>query len=355
MERPEVKTEPKQRDITGEIVYLDEMRRQNEAPKPFLELSDLAIQMYEASADMYTDGRRPAIMDEYEQYDYQLSEVVASCQALADELLKLKDPSSPLTFVDIVTEESSDTILAKLRAISAGSVLAADDEQLAIPSDGEYYPILDIRKQNAQLNGAGLRVWGWNNPKHIFINRDNEKYRYPDHMLVYPADETSATRQIELTFGYCNKDGTRFTESVSLHLSANGSAEISSQVWVSAYAETGYEGHGGKYMQEMREEDVAAFADLIAEIVGDEPNSVTMKINQQLQELTDNAATPAAQQIVRDLIDLTWPAQANYFLTRQQDGEDRTIAELLRDEATVDEAVTAIGTIMIEWKARLEG
>ncbi len=62
MERPRVINEPKHRKITGEIVYLDEARRRNETPKDYLDLSDMAIQMYETAADMYTNGQRPDIM-----------------------------------------------------------------------------------------------------------------------------------------------------------------------------------------------------------------------------------------------------------------------------------------------------
>ena len=63
MERPQVEYQPKQRNITGEVMYLSDMRRFNQAPKPFLELSDMAIQLYESEADMFTDGERPDIMD----------------------------------------------------------------------------------------------------------------------------------------------------------------------------------------------------------------------------------------------------------------------------------------------------
>jgi hypothetical protein len=116
MERPQAEIQTKQRDITAEIVYLDEMRRRNEVPKPFLELGDMAIQMYETEAATFADGKRPDIMDEYEQHDRKPSKVVASCTLLADELLKLKEPNSRLTFVDIAVEASPDTVLAKLQA-----------------------------------------------------------------------------------------------------------------------------------------------------------------------------------------------------------------------------------------------
>src|SRR5438309_252759 len=106
MERPKVEALSTTRNITGEILYLDEMRRQNESPKPYAELSDSAIQMYEAEADAYTADNRPAIMEEYERYDTSLSETLASCMALTDELLKLKESDSSLTFIDIAIATS---------------------------------------------------------------------------------------------------------------------------------------------------------------------------------------------------------------------------------------------------------
>jgi hypothetical protein len=349
MERPQAKHQTIQRDITGEIVYLDEMRRQNIAPKPFHTLGNTAIQMHTAQADTYTDGTRPAIMDEYEHYDYQPSEAVTSCKALADELLMFKKAGSPFTFVDIVVEPSAAAVLDKLRATTTGHILADEDKQLAIPSDGEYYPILDIRKQNAKLVDVRLRVWGWNNEKYIFTNNEDEQYTYPDHALVYPSDEKSSTRQLEISFGYNDQEAGSFSESVSLYLSADGSARISSNVWAAAYAETGYEGHDGSALNNVTDRDIAAFGDLVAEIVGDKPQSVSMQIDSQLHDLTEAAATPSARQAIQDLIEATWPAQAEYLLGRTMQGTDKTIAEQLSDEKSAEVGVTAIRAIIQEW------
>lgn len=357
MERPEVEIQPRQRKVTGEIVYLDEMRQRDIAPEPFQELADMAIQSYEEQADAYKDGERPAIMDEYEQHDFEPSPVVASCTALANELLALKNPKSPLTSVDIAVETDSDTVLAKLQTIAAGSLLSDDDEQLAIPSDGEYYPILDIRKQNATLVGAGLRVWGWDDQKYVFINKDDEQYEYPKHALLYPSDEQRSIRQLEVSFTYDSEDegAGGFLESVSLYLHSDGSATVSSRVWASAYAETGYEGHRGSSLDVVTDDDIAAFGDLVAEIVGDEPESVGMLQDRQLQELTEAAATPSAQRAIQDLVKATWPAQAMYFLCRGTEEAGTTIAEQIRKEETADTAIAAIQAIIEEWEAARQG
>lgn len=352
MERPQVKNEQKQRTVTGEIVYLDELRRNNERPKPYNELGGMAMQMYEAEADAYSDGKRPAIMDEYEQYDYRPSETVASCKALADQLLALKDPNDSFNFERIAVEETPQDVLAKLTAISAGGVLAADDEQLAIASNGEYYPVLDIQKKNATLTGVGLVVRGWDDVKQVFTTNEGEAYKYPDDVLRYPADEVDSTRTLELAFGYTTDDNIRFTESVTMRISAGGSATFYSQVWVSRYAETGYEGHGGKTMQPTSDEEVAAFGDLIAEIVGDTPRTERMKEDQEFQGFIEALATPSARKAVQDLVALTWQTQASYLLTMRLEAEGKTIAELLCDVNTADEGVAGVEAIMAAWRER---
>lgn len=342
MERPRVINEPKHRKITGEIVYLDEARRRNETPKDYLDLSDMAIQMYETAADMYTNGQRPDIMNDYEKYDYKPSETVASCSALAGELLALKEPGSSLTFVDIYTQTDPETILSKLSSARAGEVLAENGEQLALPPIYDSYPELDIRKENSKLVGAGLRVWGWDSTKTIHTNNDYEEYKYPDDVLFYPSEEKNSYRQIELIFSYQCQDSIAFQESVSLHLRSNGSATIDSQIWVREYAETGYEGHGGSSLNKLTDEDVASFGDLIAEIVGEEPKSIHMLMSEKLQEVAETAATEQARLAVYDLIESTWPAQALYVLASRPNGRSENIAQMLRSEESANLAAVEI-------------
>lgn len=344
-----------ERAITGEIIYLDEMRRLNQEPGPFLGLGDMAIQGYQAEVAKYANGERPEIINEYEKYDPKPSEAVSSCTALANELLKLKEAGSTWTFVDISIEVRPEIILAKLQATPAGRILSAQDEQLAIPSDGEYHPILDIRKQNAKLVDVGLRIWGWDDDKYVFTNEKGEQFVYPQHALVYPSSEKSHTRQIELTFGYKEEKIGSFTESISLYINNNGSARMSSNIWAMVYAESGYEGHGGTSMRDITDHDIAAFGDLIAGILGDEPQTIAMKVNQQLKELTESAATPYARQAIQDLVKTTWPAQADYFLHRKLSDSDSSIAQQLRDKSTADTAVTAVNKLIDEWKAKRVG
>lgn len=356
MERPQIDIQPKQRNVTGEIVYLDGLRRRNETPKQFLDLGDMAIQFYEAEAAMCIDDIRPAIMDEYERYDNSTpSETVASCIELANILLTLEGPDNKWSFVNVMVDVSPDTVLSKLEAISAGSILASANEQLAIESDDKYYPIVDIRKQNANLIDVGVRVWGWDDKKYVYTNEEGEACKYPQHFLMYPSDEKNISRQIDLSFAYVGKDSGRFTESVSLNLKADGSVAINTNIFAMAYAETGYEGHKRTSLDSPSEVDVAAFGDLIAEIVGDTPESVGMRVDKVLKEITDTAVTPSAKKAVQKLMKDSWPVQAHYFLTRGQKGSDKTLAELLQDAATVDSAEVALNKIIKSWKTDMRG
>ena len=269
MERPKVEQQPIKRQVTGEIVYLNEMRLSGEFPDAFNTIGEQAIDMYSHDAKIYeAQGQRPVIMDLYEEYEPQLSSTEASCIALADELLKLKDPEVQLTFVDINVKTPAAEVLEKLRAIKSGELLVSDNEQLALESNGEYYPILDFNKGKAQLNSVGLRVWGWDHPKYVMT----DKYDNPaDNYLAYPSDEKLTRRKLEISFLYKSDTSESFSENISLSLSNETATSIGRSIYSSAYADMGYEGHKGETLYDIDDADIAAFGDLVAEIVGDEP------------------------------------------------------------------------------------
>ena len=51
-------------------------------------------------------------------------------------------------------------MLAELETSPVADLLSRPHEQLTIPSDGSYYPELDLSKDKAEFLGMGLRVWG---------------------------------------------------------------------------------------------------------------------------------------------------------------------------------------------------
>jgi hypothetical protein len=362
MELPNLKNEPKKREVTGEIVYLDQMRYNGTGyPGKFSELTDTSAELYNVRAGAYRTvgaaavNARPAIMDLYDEYDSRMTNTEASCIALADELLKLKDEKSPLTFVDFHVDTPATDVLDKMKLIIAGELLTADDEQLAIVSDGEHYPILDMRKEQADLVGVGLRVWGWNHEKYMYTDSTEEDRDYKRDLLVYPADEKLAQRQLEITFAYRHrqpaKDGSNhFSESISLTVNERGYSSLSRSVHAMVYAETGYEGHMHKSLNDISETDIAAFGSLVAEIVGDEPESVGMRQDRELAEVVAGVASDEARHVVQELIDATWPAQANFILSLRQKESEKTLAKMLQSADDAERAVELIQQYLEKWR-----
>lgn len=351
MELPKGQTERPPREITGEIVYLDRARQFGDYPHQYLDLGELAIENYELRADYYKDkGMTPAILAEYERHDNHLTAAEASCMALANELLALKEEGSSWSFIDMVVTKPADEVRDMLVAAGLGRALAADDEQLAIESDGSHYPILDVKKADLELDGVGLRVWGWDDPKVVFTNSADEKFDPSKHILKYPHDEKSMLRQIQIGFTYRTPEGSSVIESLSLWLRSEGMATINREIWMPEYAETGYEGHGFAELEDCTEADVLAFGTIAATIVGDEPETIQMQQNRVIRELCEGAASLEGRTAVQRLVDASWPAQAAYVLSMYMKTNGMTLEAALRDEATVDEATAAIDEVIASWK-----
>lgn len=334
MERPKGEVEPRVRAVTGEVMYLDEARRLGSDPKQWPDdLSDMAIQLYEEEAAIANDRDwRPPILDEYESYDREIDELSASCAALAEELLKLKEPDSQWTFETFVIEEAPQEVLEKLKQTRVGEVLAGDDEQLAIPSNGEYYPVLDIKKQDMKLAGVSLRVFGWSDRKYIFTNKPGEQYQYPQNCLVYPSDEKSKWYSLELTFAYDHPEAGAVNEEVQLSIGQRGDLSIHRQIWASPYAETGYEGHLGKGLEDTTDEDIAAFADLVAEIVGDEPEAVWHRNERVLAAYIDTVPSETARKYLGEWLTNMHASQILGDLQYTAVGDKRLAYALKHDE-----------------------
>ena len=356
MERPKAQPRP-QRQVTGEIEYFDWMRM-TDSPvlRPYLDQSDMLIQDLEAAAGSSIDlGIRPAIMEDYDAYDKETSEMQWELKAFADEFLALRDAHSAFTFIDIHVEVSAEDVLARLQEIAAGKLLAKPDTQLAIESDGSYYPKLDITKQDSQLTGVGVRVWGWDDRKWVKMKGRKSKNTYPNDLLWFPEDEKAWTRKFDISFGYRHPKAGPFSETVSMTVS-EGADRISMEtnVWVSEYAETGYEGHGGTYRRKCKEADVLAFADLIAHIVGDEPISRAEYKAHQLQVIREKLAPHGYAGMLDELIDASWDVQALYEITKPRfELRGASIADALQTYEA-DEAQKILRDCIHEYRTRRE-
>lgn len=283
-----------------------------------------------------------------DKYDYELTQLEVDAIALADELLKKKPEGSPITFVDIVLQGDHDQMLAEIQQSPYGQLLATPDEQLAIDSKGEHYPILDVRKENGRLVGVGLRVWGWEHEKVRYTNP--EKKNPPFKYKKYPG-EKDKTRQLEIAMSYQVGRQT-VTEEISLYFGTATNMRAHSQLHMMAYAETGYEGHGGKSMKKLSDEQVYWFLDFIARQVGDEPKSVAEVQEEQIESVRVIARRQGVLEAIDELIDGTWNAQANYLMSLPcKKLAGKSILECLESPESAALAGEAARDILAHWKS----
>ncbi|TXG77521.1 hypothetical protein E6P97_01515 [Patescibacteria group bacterium] len=161
-------------------------------------------------------------------------------------------------------------IIAKVEQSDLGDLLAKPGEQLAIESDGSHYPILDIRKEVLILEDISVGAWGWDHDKIRYTDTDQPKPVFPRKYRRYK-NETDAVRQIDLTMDYRSIDGGRVQETVSIYTSSSSRDYYyaASSIWVSAYAETGYEGHKQVIKDDVSARTVEDFLSLIARYIED--------------------------------------------------------------------------------------
>ncbi len=289
-----------------------------------------------------------------DEYDHELTQAQADAIMLADELLKHKRENSPLTFVDIVLADDHREMLAELEAGPLGYLLAKPGKQLALKSDGEYYPKLDVRKKNGKFTGMGLRVWGWDDDKFRYTEPDRKQppYEYKE----YPG-EKDKTRQLEISMSYKVGEET-MTESLSVYVSSSRRDYVraSSQVYMHAYMEQGYEGHGGKSDNNVSDEAVEWFLEFIARHVGDQPVSIHEFQASQIAIIRGMADLHGVREDIDELIAATWDAQALYLMKlpcRLLDG--KSILKSLVSAETAVKAGEAAREIAKQWKKGSSG
>jgi len=282
-----------------------------------------------------------------DEFDHELTQVQADAIALADELLKRKRENSPLTFVDIVLVDDQHEMLAEIEAGPLSHLLAKPGKQLAMKFD--RHPRLDVRKKNGEFTGMSLRVWGW----------DEDKFRYtkphsdgpPYEFKEYPG-EKDKTRQLEISMGYEVGEET-VTESLSVYTSSSRHDYIyaSSQVYMDAYMEQGYEGHGGKSDYDISSEAVEWFLEFIARHVGDQPKSFHDLDEERIARIREIADAHGAREGIDELIAATWNTQAIYIMRRPcllLGG--KSILECLGSAETAVQAGEAAREVAKRWK-----
>lgn len=320
MERPKPEFQQIKRTVTGEIVYLDAMRQRGERPQDFSELTDDVRRAYEAEAtELSTRGLRPEIMDVYELCDAELTPLEASCRALIRELVSHNENPSGRTFEHIHTDVPPEEVLAALQSIQAGSLFADDDEQLA-RGPSEYYGMHDIRKCDSQLIDARVTVWQWNAPG---ITRDPTvpKDQYGDRSVLYfPMGESQEWGQLDVTLWYVHPQEGEWSETLSLHQGIDGDVSLGGSTWLSVYAETGYEGDGNGKGRRTDPQAVTEFAELVAELVGDEPMSEPEHLRRQFAVYLQDLKVPESDMYLREWADNEWAGQVLHELHTVQVG-----------------------------------
>ena len=272
MERPNGKKQPVERRVTAEMVYLYDRWKNGQQPEQYSALPEMARRMYEEDAALLVNlGRQGTILDTYEKYDVR-SDLSRSCEALATELLTLHGGYSNGMQEDFEVVSLPQEVLAKVRSLHAGGLLAEDGEQLAIPSGPDGESTLDIRKHDATLTGVYLRVSKYTaDRKYAVTSESGVEPQYPRDYLVYPSDEVAYRYLMEISFEYYHPAARAIQETVGLHVNERGELSVDRDMYVSGFGAAASEGMFAKGFDNITQQDVAALADIIAEIVGDTP------------------------------------------------------------------------------------
>lgn len=192
-----------------------------------------------------------------------------------------------------------------------------------------------------------LRVWGWDDKKFRYKNRDDNTGPY--ELQKYPG-QIDKTRQLEISMGY--RIGNLYAnESLSLYVGSaqRGHVRASSGISMAAYAEMGYDGHGGKHDNSISNESAEWILDFIARNVGDEPKSYDDVMNERIAKVRELATSKGALGAIDRLIEETWNAQALYFMRLPLTLLDgKSILQCLRAEEPSSTAITEAAAVILE-------
>ena len=293
-------------------------------------------------------------------YDHELSLAQTDFFALSDAILEHRNPEHRLTYVDMVVEGDPGDVYREVGSTRVGSVLTGAHEQLAFASDGEHYPVLDLRKENSALVGVSIRAWGWDYDKIRYTDKDRAEITYPRPYKVYEGQNDIA-RQLDVAFHY-DCEGHTFSESICMYGSSMASDNITvrNNVWIADYAETGYEGNGKNEANPLTDEAIYEYLDTVALLLGDAPLSYAELSERQAEELVTLFATTKHEDAIVRIVDASWPAQSVYELTgcRYEALGGQTLADaLLGDDSTQQTAAAILESRVHEyegWRARSE-
>lgn len=261
---------------------------------------------------------KPEEQPPIDQHDHELSPTNASFIALADALLEHKEADSPLTFVDIIVQADTAATYKRLEQTRVGRLLLKPGDQLALESDGQYYPVVDAPKPDGPPQSIGVTVWGWDHEKVRYTGNEEPQGSYPRDFVRYDGQQDH-TRQIDIRIHH-QVGQIRATETVGLYGSTSRTSlpSGSRKVTMSEYAETGYEGHNNVHTYDLTDDDVVGFMELVADIVGDEPMSTSELRDKQYNEYLQRIVSPDSLAYIEEWVDNSWNGQVMADLARKE-------------------------------------
>lgn len=285
-------------------------------------------------------------------YDEEMTQVQADFIAFSDVLLEYKDSESPLTFVDFVVDASATDLYQQISNTSLGKeLLIKEGEQMAIESQNPGYPQLDMPKVAEKIDGVSVRVYGW----------DYDKYRFDDDTrrdVSLIDGEVDKTREIKITF-YRAAGKEEVGESIAVWGAdtRTGHMNVSREVWMSAYAETGYEGHGFKSSDTMTDESIEQLLEVIAGALGDSPKTVQQWNLERQQSIAAKAHQRGVGELFDQLQAMMWPAQTVSLCEAKLARFDgRSVASLLeREDDEGEQGAAAALEYVIDWWQKRSG
>lgn len=272
MERPRGERQPVERQLTAEMMYLHDRWRNGQQVASYAALPETAQRMYEEdAAALIRLGRAAAILEIYEKFDAR-SELSQSSEALANELLKFHGDYWDGCREDFEIDLPPHEVLTKIQALRIGEALAGDNEQLAAESAEEDSAAPGIRKQDALLTEVCLRVCKYaEDKKYAVTSEPGVQPQYPRDYLVYPSSETAYRYFMEVVFEYSHPSAEIIQETVGLYIGPTGNLSVKRDMFITGYSDETNESRYANTMTDVGDEDIAAFADTIAELVGDTP------------------------------------------------------------------------------------
>ncbi len=104
---------------------------------------------------------------------------------------------------------------------------------------------------------------------------------------------------------------------------------------------------------ELSDEAVEWLLDFVARNVGDQPKSFHQLTDEKVQKVRKLAEAHGVLDVIDELIDATWGAQALYLMRlRRDDLDGKSILRCLKQPETAEKAAGVARTLVAEWKSQ---